>query len=133
IASPRLVPYRAPVILGPADIVKMLAATAQITRTAKSPLKPAVMRLAVILLYTTGLRLGELVRLTLADADALVGVLHIRESKFHKSRFLPLSADAQRELNDYLKLRLAAPFSNAPNSPLLCHCTDNSAAIAWKA
>jgi integrase/recombinase XerD len=121
---PRLVPYRAPVILGPADIVKMLAVTAQIKRTAKSPLKPAVMRLAVILLYTTGLRLGELVRLTLADADALVGVLHIRESKFHKSRFLPLSADVQRELNNYLKQRLASPFSTAPNSPLLCHCTN---------
>jgi integrase len=121
---PRLVPYRAPVILGPTDIVKMLAAAAQIKRTAKSPLKPAVMRLAVVLLYTTGLRLGELVRLTLADADAVDGVLHVRESKFHKSRFLPLSTDAQRELNDYLKQRLASPFSNAPNSPLLCHCTN---------
>jgi integrase/recombinase XerD len=121
---PRLVPYRNPVIFGPADIVKMLAATTQIKRTPKSPLKPAVMRLAVILLYTTGLRLGELVRLTLADADAGVGVLHIRESKFHKSRCLPLSADAHRELNDYLKQRLAAPFSNAPDSPLLCHRTE---------
>ena len=121
---PRLFPYRVPLILGPADIVKMLAATAQIKSTAKSPLKPAVMRLAVILLYTTGLRLGELVRLTLADADAVVGVLHIRESKFHKSRFLPLSADAQQELNDYLKQRLASPFSNAPDSALLCHWTE---------
>jgi integrase/recombinase XerD len=121
---PRLVPYRMPVILGPADIIKLLAASAQIKRTSKSPLKPAVMRLAVILLYTTGLRLGELVRLTLADADVAAGVLHVRESKFHKSRFLPLSVDAQRELSDYLRQRLVAPFSTAPEAPLLCHCTE---------
>jgi integrase/recombinase XerD len=121
---PRLVPYRNPVILCPTDIVKLLAASAQIKRSAKSPLKPAVMRLAVILLYTTGLRLGELVRLTLADADAVAGVLHVRESKFHKSRFLPLSVDAQRELNNYLQQRLAPAFSNEPASPLLCHCTE---------
>jgi integrase/recombinase XerD len=121
---PRLVPYRTPVILGPADVVNMLAAATRIKRSAKSPLKPAVMRLAVTLLYTTGLRIGELVRLTLADADAVAGVLHIRESKFHKSRFLPLSVDAHRELNDYLEQRLALPFSNQPDAPLLCHRTE---------
>jgi integrase/recombinase XerD len=121
---PRLVPYRPAVIVGPTDIAKLLAATAQIKHSAKSPLKPEVMRLAVVLLYTTGMRIGELVRLTLADTDAETGVLHVRESKFHKNRVLPLSVDAQRELNDYLKKRLTLPFGNGPDSPLLCHRTD---------
>jgi hypothetical protein len=39
------------------------------------------MRLAVVLLYTAGLRRGELLRLTLADVDADQGVVRIRESK----------------------------------------------------
>ncbi|WP_408733516.1 tyrosine-type recombinase/integrase [Pseudomonas sp. LS1212] len=69
----------------------MLAAAEQLSPVPTSPLRPAVLRLAVVLLYTAGLRRGELLRLTLADADSAQGVLHIRESKFHKSRFVPLS------------------------------------------
>ena len=49
-------------------------------------------------LYTTGLRLGELQRLTLGDIEDDGGVLRVRESKFHKSRLLPLSAGARAEL-----------------------------------
>ena len=75
--------------------------------------------MAVILLYTTGLRRGELLRLTLADCEPENGVLRVRESKFHKSRILPLSPDAHAELRSYLQKRLAPPFSREPNTPLL--------------
>jgi integrase len=81
------------------------------------------MRLAVVILYTAGLRRGELLRLTLADIDLDAGVLRIHESKFHKSRFVPLSPDAHRELRAYLKKRLASPFCASPKSPLLCNCS----------
>jgi len=60
------------------------------------------MRLAVVLFYTAGLRYGELRCLTLADANPHHGVLRIRESKFHKSRIVPLSPDACREPRAYL-------------------------------
>ena len=56
------------------------------------------MRLAVVLLYTTGLRLGELQRLTLGDIEDDGGLLRVRESKFHRSRVLPLSASTRVEL-----------------------------------
>ena len=85
----------------------------------RSPLRPAVYRMAVILLYTTGLRRGELLRLTLADCEPENGVLRVRESKFHKSRILPLSSGAHAELRSYLQKRLAPPFSKEPNTPLL--------------
>jgi len=120
---PRPCPYMAPVIFGPVDVARMLAAASDLSPTANSPLRPAVMRLAIVLLYTAGLRRGELLRLTLGDADPVEGVLRIRESKFHKSRWVPLSRDAQRELRAYLKLRLAQPFSIEPRTPLLCNCT----------
>ncbi len=81
------------------------------------------MRIAVVLLYTTGLRRGELLRLTLADVDTRKGILCIRESKFHKSRFVPLSHDALVELRLYLKRRLARPYSTSPSSPLLANCS----------
>jgi integrase len=120
---PRPCPYRAPVIFGPQAVARMLATAEQQRATAGSPLLPAVLRLAVVLLYTAGLRRGELLRLTLADADPTAGVLRVRESKFHKSRFVPLSLDACRELRAYLRQRLAPPLSVAPDSPLLCNCS----------
>jgi integrase/recombinase XerD len=118
----RLVPHCAPVIFGETEVADMLAATKKISPTSASPLRGEVLRLAIVLLYTAGLRRGELLRLTLADVDSVEGVLRIRESKFHKSRFVPLSVDASRELRNYLKRRLAPPLSIIPDSPLLCHC-----------
>jgi len=84
-------PFRRPVIIEPEQIARMLTAADNMPATSGSPLRPAVYRMAVILLYTTGLRRGELLRLTLADCEPESGVLRVRESKFHKSRILPLS------------------------------------------
>ena len=116
----RLLPYRRPVIIEPQQIARLLVAADHLWATANSPLLPAVMRLAIILLYTAGLRRGELVRLTLDDVEASTGVLRIRESKFHKSRLVPLSADAGDALRAYLRQRLSSPFSAGPAAPLLC-------------
>ena len=112
-------PHRRPVIVEPEQIARMLRAVDDMAAVPRSPLRPAVYRMAVILLYTTGLRRGELLRLTLADCEPENGVLRVRESKFHKSRILPLSPDAHAELRSYLQKRLAPPFSKEPNTPLL--------------
>jgi len=120
---PRPTPYVAPVIFGAVEVSRMLMAAEHLRPTAGSPLRPAVMRLAVILLYTAGLRRGELVRLTLGDVDSTCGVLRIRNSKFHKSRFVPLSPDARHEVRRYLKQRSRPPFTMTADSPLLCNCS----------
>ena len=116
----RQLPCRRPVILEPAQVSQMLAVADSLTPTANSPLLPAVMRMAVIILYTAGLRRGELTRLTLDDVEPQSGLLHIRESKFHKSRLIPLSPSATDALRSYLHLRLAPPFKADPASSLLC-------------
>jgi integrase len=120
---PRPQPYRAPVIFGADAVARMLAVAQQQQPTPGSPLLPAVLRLAVVLLYTAGLRRGELLKLTLADADQTTGVLRIRASKFHKSRFVPLSSDAREELRAYLQVRQVPTLSTAANAPLLCNTT----------
>lgn len=118
---PRRCPHAPPVIFEPAEVARMLAVAERLAPTPGSPLRPAVMRLAVVLLYTAGLRRGELLRLTLADVDPHHGVLRIRESKFHKSRIVPLSPDASRELKVYLRKRRRPPLSCSADSSLLCH------------
>ena len=113
-------PYVTPVIMEPNQIGRMLALASKLPKTTASPLRAPVLRLAIVLLYTSGLRLGELLRLTLGDIEEQGTLLRIRESKFHKSRLVPLSPSATRELHVYLRKR-RRDFAADPSTPLLCN------------
>jgi len=112
---------RAPYIFRPEEIVHLLRATSTLAPTPHSPLRPHVFHLAVVLLYTTGLRRGELLRLTLGDYARDEHVLLIRETKFHKSRWVPLARTTVREVERYLLARKRQHLSVAPPTPLLAH------------
>lgn len=130
-ARPR--PYAAPVIITPTQILAMLHVASRLPPSQHNPIRAATMRIAVVLLYTAGLRRGELVRLQLGDVDAEDGVLRIRESKFHRSRWVPLSRDARRELRRYLRKRLADPYSRQPSAPLLLNSNHACGHKGWHA
>jgi integrase/recombinase XerD len=117
---PKPQPYVTPVIVEPVPVARMLALASQLPKANGSPLRAPVLRLAIVLLYTCGLRLGELRRLTLGDIEQHDTVLRIRESKFHKSRLVPLSPTATRELKNYLRARRKV-FADDPRTPLLCN------------
>jgi integrase/recombinase XerD len=114
---------RAPHIFTPGEIARLLQATRTLAATSESPLRPQVFRLALVLLYTTGLRRGELLRLTVGDYDPHDRVLLIRASKFHKSRAIPLSPDAGREVERYLRTRRRHRLPMAADTPLVAHGT----------
>lgn len=57
------------------------------------------------LLAATGLRPGEALALDVADVDLASGVMAVRESKFGKSRFVPLEESARAALVAYAELR----------------------------
>jgi len=63
-----------------------------------------MLRMLLLILYCTGLRFGEAVRLRLGDVDLRHRVLNVRESK-GRSRLVPFRADLARELNAYLHER----------------------------
>jgi len=96
---------RPPYIFSEAEISRLLDRTLELRRVSHTPLRPEAMRLALVLLYCAGLRFGELLRLEVGDYDPAERVLHIRTSKFHKSRKIPLSIDAVSELEQYLAAR----------------------------
>lgn len=106
-----------------AEVLRLLAAISALPAAPTSPFRRENLRLAIVLLYTTGLRLGALVRLTLGDYDSREHTLLIRDSKFHKSRLLPLSIDGTREIDQYLAARLGRQIATSPDSPLLWHYT----------
>ena len=79
-------------------------------------LRPLVVSHLIGLLYSTGLRIGEALNLTLADVDLKGRVVEVREGKFKKSRYVPLSPSTARRLAAYLRRRRAAGFSSAPTA-----------------
>ncbi|MER9121215.1 tyrosine-type recombinase/integrase [Mesorhizobium sp. M0954] len=70
----------------------------------RSHIAPETYRILLLVLYGAGLR-GEALALTLADVDLGAGVLLIRESKFYKTRFVPIGGDLGRVLIPYVEMR----------------------------
>lgn len=77
------------------------------------PIRSKTMHAVILLLATSGLRISEALHLTLHDADLTAGVLSILQSKFRKSRLVPLSAGTLEVLRRYHELRVTV----APADP----------------
>ncbi len=101
------------------EIIRLFEAIKQLKPGTRSPIRRENFRLALVLLYTTGLRRRELIKLTLGDYNSTERTLLIRESKFHKSRIIPLSQDGYNELEAYLKIRRNRHLPISKESPLL--------------
>ena len=61
------------------------------------------------LLVSTGLRPGEALALDIGDVDLRAGILAIRDSKFGKSRFVPVSPTTGKALAQYSRFRDEMP------------------------
>ena len=64
-------------------------------------------RTLILVLYGTGLRRGEACRLTLADVDLCDAVLTVRDTKFNKSRIVPVGPQLADTLQAYASRRAA--------------------------
>ena len=109
-----------PYILTEDEIARLLVTAHHGAPTAAAGFRAQALYVGVVLLYTAGLRRGELLRLTLGDYDLQAQTLLIRTSKFHKSRLLPLSPDAVQVLDAYLAGRRARrPDTTTRAAPLI--------------
>ena len=106
----------APYIYSRKEVQQIMAAARRIGP--RGSLRPHVISNLVGLLYTTGLRIGEAMKLTLADVDLKRCVLLIRETKFKKTRNVPLSSSTTTRLRVYLHQRSMAGMSTATDSRL---------------
>jgi integrase len=68
-------------------------------------LRPHTYTTLLGLLFTTGLRISEALRLGRNDVDLHSGVLTVRRTKFRKSRLVPLHPSAVRALAKYARRR----------------------------
>lgn len=77
---------------------RFLHACNQLPQGRTSALRNAVLGTALRVLYLVGLRAGELLRLTQNDFDCDLGILHIHNSKFGKSRLVPIAPDLVEQI-----------------------------------
>lgn len=79
-------------------------------------LVPATYETLIGLLWATGMRISEATKLNIGDIDFENGIIHIRETKFYKSRLLPLQKSTTQALKNYLTER------NSFNYPCRADC-----------
>ena len=90
-----------PHILTHAEVGRLLQSADGFTPTPFSPHRHLVMPEVFRLLYGCGLRVGEVVKLRVADVDLNRGVLTIRDAKFGKDRLVPPALSLVRRLRSY--------------------------------
>ena len=112
--------WRMPHIYSPADVRRMLD-VARTYPSPRAPLRPLSMYTMLLLAYCAGLRRGELARLDLADLDLQDGTIIIRQTKFFKTRILPLPDAVVAELRAYVDARRRAGGSQDARSGLFWH------------
>jgi integrase len=93
----------APYIYSPEEIGQLLAAARAIRPV--TGLRPQTYTTLFGLLACTGLRISEAVKLDRADVDLARGLLMIRQTKFHKSRIVPLHPSTTEVLAKYARFR----------------------------
>ncbi len=100
-----------PVVLSVEELVALLAAIGSLRD-----------RVLLTVLYSAGIRLGEVCRLCVEDIDSSRMLLRIRQGKGHKDRFAPLSPVALDLLRQWWRAtrpeRLLFPNKNDPSRPI---------------
>jgi site-specific recombinase XerD len=112
--------WRQPYIYSQDDIRRLLD-IARGYPSPRAPLRPLTLYTMLVLAYCVGLRVGEMARLNLGDVDLQSGTIKVRETKFFKSRILPLSGSALAALQDYLDARREAKAPQDPDCSLFWH------------
>jgi integrase len=107
----RAVPY----LYTDREIWALIAATDRL----RGQLRRATYRTLVGLLAVTGMRVGEAIRLDRADLDLASGVVTVRDSKFGKSRELPLHPTSVTALREYLRIRDAHQHAEVSDALLI--------------
>lgn len=95
--------WRPPFIYSRADIDALIAQVS--SGSTQFPLRVATYQTLIGLLAVTGMRVGEAIRLDRADVDLVAGNVLVRQSKFGKSRHVPLHPSTVTALADYARTR----------------------------
>jgi integrase/recombinase XerD len=120
--APKLPPPHPAYIYTTQEVQRLVEAAAS-TGDTKSPVKGATYRLLLLLMYGAALRVSEAMGLQLRDVDLQSSTLLIRETKFYKTRWVPIGPRLRDEVANYLHKRNDLPTAKGDESTLLCSRT----------
>jgi len=109
---PKQPPAFIPYIYSREEIRRLLQATESCTRNTR--LEPLTIRAMLLLFYGAGLRMREATNLTRADVDLKRSVLTVRNTKFGKTRLVPVGPQLTQVLAEYDSTRPAERPTEAP-------------------
>ncbi len=113
-SDPAFVPY----IYTGAELKRLLANVPAVC-AGRVPIDDYVFRAVLLVLYGAGLRIGEAISLAMADVDLESATLLIRETKFFKTRIVPIGGDLTKVLVEYVMLR-NRQHQVTPDAPFFC-------------
>lgn len=130
---PKLPPPQTPYVYSTSELQRLLDATTVLHHDA-SGLQAATYRTLFLLLYGSGLRVGEAIGLTISDVDLGQRVLTVRNTKFYKTRIVPVGPRLTTELATYVGRRSALRLPLGADSAFFCtrtgHCLSYPQVIA---
>ena len=85
----------------------------------RSRIDDYVFKTLLLLMYGAGLRISEALSLHIHDVDMQQTILYVRETKFYKTRIVPLGKDLTKIMNEYIAKRNNS-FSAATDAPFFC-------------
>lgn len=114
---PKLPPQQTPYVYSTEELRCLLEATS-ILRVGHRAQVPAMYRTLLFLLYGSGIRIGEALRLVLQDVDLAEQVITVRDTKFFKTRLVPIGPKLTQELAGHIERRRRLPLLHGEKSPL---------------
>jgi integrase len=108
-----------PFLFTPSQIEQLLVAARQ--AQPRGSLRPHTLAMLLGLLASTGLRIREALTLTVDDVELenAPAFLQVRETKYQKSRLVPLHASVAEQLRNYIERRSTAHYDALSETLLL--------------
>lgn len=114
---PKLPPSQTPYVYSTGELHRLIDAT-PLLYNYRSQQQASMYRTLILLLYGSGLRIGEVLRLTILDVDLIERVIIVRDTKFFKTRLVPIGPELSTELAAHIKRRRNLPMPAGENSRL---------------
>ena len=113
LSQPKFPRQQTPYIYSTEELQRLLDATLTI---AQSRQQAPTFRALILLLYGSGMRVGEAISLTIRDVDLEQGIITVRDTKFYKTRLVPIGPKLTSELAALAKLRRQRPMPKGEDS-----------------
>jgi integrase/recombinase XerD len=114
---PKLPPPQSPYVYSTDELRRLIDATSSL-HIGHSPQQAPMYRTLLLLLYGSGLRIGEALGLTLRDVDLIQRIITVRKTKFFKTRLVPIGPKLTRELAAHIERRRRLPMPAGEDSAL---------------